>query len=73
MEVTKTFQGSPMLMGGDFNVTLEAKDRPNNARGQDPDSEDFRSFITKTTLQDMRRVDCVYIGGAQVSVPCHLI
>ena len=46
-EVAITFQGTPMQMGGDFNVTLEEIDRLNNARGQDPDSEDFKSFITE--------------------------
>ena len=51
---------SPMLMGGDFNVTLEAKDRPNIAGGQDLDSEDFRPFITEEMLQEMGPVNCVY-------------
>ena len=36
--VVSTFQGSPMLIGGDFNMTLEAKDRPNDMGGRDPDS-----------------------------------
>ena len=42
--VATTFQGSSMLMGGGFNVTLEAKDRPNDSGGQDLNLEDFRSF-----------------------------
>ena len=36
-EVTVTFQGSLVLMRGNFNVTVEVMDRPNNAGGQDPD------------------------------------
>ena len=55
-----TFQGLPMLIGFDFNMTLEAMDRPNNAGGQDPDSEDFRSFIIKATLLEMELVNYVY-------------
>ena len=38
-KMAAAFQGSPMLMGGDFNVTLEAENRPNNTGEQDPDSE----------------------------------
>ena len=40
-EMAATFQGSLMVMGGDFNVTLKAEDRRNNTIGQDPDSEGF--------------------------------
>ena len=49
-----------MLIGGDFNVTLEAMDRPYNVGGQDPDLEDFRSFITEVMLQETRPVNYVY-------------
>ena len=38
-EMVVAFQGSPILMGGDFNVTLEVEDRPNNAGGQDRELE----------------------------------
>ena len=59
-KVVATFQGSHMLMGNDFNVTLEAMDRPTNAGVQDLDLEDFRSFITEVMLQEMGPVNCVY-------------
>ena len=36
-----TFQGSPMLIGGDFNVTLKARDIPNDTGGQDSYTEEF--------------------------------
>ena len=49
-EMATVFQGSPMLMGGDFNVTLEAKNRPNNAGGQDLDLEGFWTFISEAEL-----------------------
>ena len=48
-EMTAAFQGSPMLKGGDLNVTLEVEDRPNNAGGQDPDSEGFWTYISEAT------------------------
>ena len=60
VKVVATFQGSPMPMGGDFNVTLEAMDRMNNSDGQDLDSKNFRSFITKAMLQEMGLVNYVY-------------
>ena len=34
----------PLLFGGDFSVTLKARDRPNAAGGRDPGSEEFLSF-----------------------------
>ena len=40
-EVATKFQGIPMIIGGDFNVTLEAADRPNGLGGQDPGSTEF--------------------------------
>ena len=51
---------SRMLIEGDFNMTLEAKDRPNNMGGWDPDLEEFCVFITKATLIKMGPMDCVY-------------
>ena len=33
--VTSAFQGSLVLIEGDFNVTLEARDRPNDIEGRD--------------------------------------
>ena len=41
-------------------MTLEAKDRPNNAGGQDPDSEGFWTFLSKAELRVMGLVDCLY-------------
>ena len=53
-------QESPQLICGDFNVTLEAMDRPNDTGGQDPDSEDFWAFILEAALQEMGLVDYLY-------------
>ena len=51
--MTAASQGTPMLVEGDFNVTFQVKDRPNNARGQDPNSKDFWTFILKATQQEL--------------------
>ena len=48
-----------MSIGGDFNVTLEAKDRPNDMGGQDPDSV-FWAFIAAAALIEIGPVDCMY-------------
>ena len=40
-EVVDRFNGTPLLFGGDFNVTLEADDRPYGAGGRDQGSEEF--------------------------------
>ena len=39
--MVSTFQGRPCLYGGDFNMTLEAMDKPHDTGGQDLDSKDF--------------------------------
>ena len=46
--------------GGDFNVTLEVRDRPNNAGGQDPDSKGFWTFLLEAELHEMGPVNCLY-------------
>ena len=63
-----------MLTGGDFIVTLEVKDRPNNARRQDPDSEGFWTFILEATLQELGLVDCLYTWRSTngSTMPSHL-
>ena len=58
--VAATFQGSLMLIGGGFNVTVEARDRPNDMRGQDSDLEEFWAFIAEEALIEMTPVACVY-------------
>ena len=58
--VVATFLVSLMLIGGAFNVTLEARDRPNDIRGWGSYSEEFWAFIAEAVLIEMGRVDCVY-------------
>ena len=43
-EVVARFNGTPLLFGGDFNVTLEVDDRPDGASGCDQGSEEFWAF-----------------------------
>ena len=44
-QLHETFPESPILIGGDFNVTLAASDRPNDGGGQDPGSSQFWEVI----------------------------
>ena len=53
MELATKFQGTPLIIGGDFNVTLEAADRPNGLGGQHPGSTQFRAVLAQTGLQEM--------------------
>ena len=61
------FQGLPILIGGDFNVTLKARDRPNDMGGQGPDSEKFWAFITGAALIEMGPMDCMYTWRSMTS------
>ena len=52
----------PLLIGGDFNVTLTAADRPNDTGGLDPGSARFREMLANLNLGEMgpsdRRFTC---------------
>ena len=50
--VADTFQGSPLLIGGDFNVTLELTDRP-NSMGR----TDIRGWPSKNGAYGL----CIYV------------
>ena len=47
------FPESPILIGGDFNLTLMASDRPNDGGGRDPGSRQFRDVITELGMAEM--------------------
>ena len=51
------FPETPMLIGGDFNVTLRASDRPNGGGGRDPGSAQFRDLIDTLSLAEMGPLD----------------
>ena len=51
------FQETPLLIGGDFNVTLRASDRPNGGGGRDPGSAQFRDLIDTLSLAEMGPLD----------------
>ena len=57
LELATVFQGTPLIIGGDFNVTLEATDRPNGLGGQDLGSTQFRAVLAQTGLQEMELAD----------------
>ena len=56
--MVSAFHGLPLLFRGDFNVTLEVGDRPNEAGGRDSGLEEFWIFISESALQDMGPADC---------------
>ena len=45
------YPDSPMLNGGDLNVTLQANDRPNGGGGRDPRSRQLREVIASLGLE----------------------
>ena len=59
-EVVDKFNGTPLLFGGDFNVTFEVDDRPDGAGGCDQGSEEFWAFLSRAALQEMGPQDCNY-------------
>ena len=59
-EVVDRFNGTPLLFGGDFNVTLEVDDRPDGAGGRDQGSEEFWDFLSRATLREMGPQDSRY-------------
>ena len=52
-----TFPNAALLIGGDFNVTLTAEDRPNDMGGQDPGSARFRETLAHLGWGEMGPVD----------------
>ena len=53
IQMCETFPNHPVLIGGDFNVTLEAEDRPNGMGGKDPGSVQFRETLLRLCLIEM--------------------
>ena len=58
--VASIFQRLPLLICGDFNLTLEVKDMPNDMGGSDLDWEDFLGVDIRGGLYREGLVDCVY-------------
>ena len=52
-----TYPDSPLLIGGDFNVTLQANDQPNGGGGRDPGSRQIREVIASLGLTEMGPLD----------------
>ena len=51
------FPKTPLLVGGDFNVTLRANDRPNGGGGRDPGSAQFREVLDLLSLAEIGPLD----------------
>ena len=53
IQMCETFPNHPVLIRGDFNVTLEAEDRSNGIGGRDPGSVQFRKTLLRLCLIEM--------------------
>ena len=51
------FSGSPLIIDGDFNVTLAPEDRPIGMGGCDPSSVQLQNLLTRFGLQEMGPTD----------------
>ena len=45
LQMCETFPSHPVLIGGDFNMTLAVEDRPNGMGGRDPGSVQFWDML----------------------------
>ena len=61
------FPETPMLIGGDFNITLRANDRPNGGGGRDPGSAQFRELIDSLSLAEIGPLDRRFSWSGQSS------
>ena len=50
-QLCRAFPDTPILIGGDYNVTLAADDRPNRAGGRDPGSAQFGKVLARQGLR----------------------
>ena len=51
------FPETQLLIGGDFNITLRANDRPNGGGGRDPGSSQFQEELDLLSLAEMGPLD----------------
>ena len=51
------FSGSPLIISGDFNVTLSPEDCPNGLSGCDPGSAQLRILLARFGLREMGPAD----------------
>ena len=52
-QLHEAFPESPILIGGDFNVTLAVSDRPNDGGGRDPRSSQVREVIAALGMAEI--------------------
>ena len=53
LQLCRAFSNMPLLIGGDFNVTLDAEDRPNDMGDLDPGSARFREVLAQLGLGEL--------------------
>ena len=58
IQMCETFPNHPVLIGGDFNVTLEAEDHLNGMGSKHPGSVQFRETLLRLCLIEMGPSDC---------------
>ena len=62
-----SFSGSPLIIGGDFNITLALEDRSHGLGGCDPDSAQLRLLLAHFGLQEMGPADRRFTWGGPTS------
>ena len=53
LQLYRAFPNMPLLIGGDFNVSLDAEDRPNDMGGSDPGSARFKEVLAQLGLGEL--------------------
>ena len=66
-QLHRVFPETPMLIGGDFNVTLRVNDRPNGRGGRDPSYAQFRELLDSLSLAEMGPLDRRFTWSGQSS------
>ena len=56
-QLCTSFSGSPLIIGGDFNVTLAPKDRPNGLGGHGPSLAQLWLLLAHFGLQEIGPAD----------------
>ena len=63
-QLCTSFSGSPLIIDGDFNITLVLEDRPNGLGGCDPGLAQLRLLLAHYGLQEMGPADrCFMLRG----------
>ena len=67
VQLCGAFPETLIIIGGDFNVTLVADDRPNGVGGHDPGSAKFREVLAQLGLAEMGPSDNRFTWRSQTA------